>query len=405
MYKISLGDKQLVLGDSSETKPTSLTTGSQFLAMDTGDFYIFNGSAWNIKTNKVTVLSVADFPAPVAGVITLADNVTYLINGNVDIGTNVIVFGIRNAIVGKDRLNDKLVSQTTGTMMTIDSTTVPKLSMTFNEVTLSCPNGTLINAIKTSISFVQVSFASVKTFGNTADCPSTSFRACGINNITTGGLTFTGTCGTLRVLVNVISNNAGTLLSLGTATFTMALIDANVITVNATQTFLSGTTLGANMTGEGVVSSNALLGAGTFVSGITAQDLNWFFVNNQKTVNTKLNLAKGESLAESTNATTTYANKLSVTYTPYVATDFVLTWYYEYAQSNNNKGVEVRIQSDGVDVGNLLETNLNNGDYLSQSGFVVLPLTVAAHTFTLDFRENGGGTAKIRKARLRLVNG
>lgn len=47
-------------------------------------------------SHHVDVQSLADFPVPVANIITLDDNAAYLINGNVDISPNRIVCGIRN---------------------------------------------------------------------------------------------------------------------------------------------------------------------------------------------------------------------------------------------------------------------------------------------------------------------
>lgn len=51
-------------------------------------------------TNEVLIKSVDDFPTPIAGIITLEDDTAYLIDGDVDLGTNRIVCGDNNAIHG-----------------------------------------------------------------------------------------------------------------------------------------------------------------------------------------------------------------------------------------------------------------------------------------------------------------
>jgi hypothetical protein len=68
-------------------KPDSGLAGSWLLAGGAG-------------LNSVDVYSVADFPAPVAGVITLAASTRYLVHGHVDIGTNVITASAGSGLEG-----------------------------------------------------------------------------------------------------------------------------------------------------------------------------------------------------------------------------------------------------------------------------------------------------------------
>lgn len=143
-------------------------------------------------TGHIFVTQLADFPVPIGGVITLDDHIAYQISGTVDISPNRIVCGIRNAIIGTDRLNDILVSDTTGALITADSTTVAKLSVVVNTVTLQASSGSVFNMIQTSLS-VSESSPKGATLGTFADCGTVTFRQCGfINAFTTGGATFTG---------------------------------------------------------------------------------------------------------------------------------------------------------------------------------------------------------------------
>jgi len=82
-------------------KNTTSNSGTTF-GDDFGD--IFQG------LGLVLVKSLADFPTPVAGVITLVASTVYHIGGIVDIGSNRIVLAATNSIVGTSRLNDRLLA-------------------------------------------------------------------------------------------------------------------------------------------------------------------------------------------------------------------------------------------------------------------------------------------------------
>lgn len=69
-------------------------------------------------TNLVVVNSLSDLPAPVAGVITLVDNKTYLFQGVVNIGTNRIALGVSNTIIGIDKSSDGVLYTGTSSLFT-----------------------------------------------------------------------------------------------------------------------------------------------------------------------------------------------------------------------------------------------------------------------------------------------
>lgn len=265
----------------------------------------------------INIQSLADFPAPVAGVITLAADTTYQISGEVDLGTNRIVWGARSGIVGTNRVNDRLVYTGTGTMFTIASGAVVGF---FQEIGLRAPNGTLLDLSGASGALIDVAFGTIGTGGTIALSNSFSFsiRASSmVNAFTTTGFTFTGTStSALRIFDNLARGNVGTMFNLGTSIFTVIDIGRNVVDTSVGQTFVSGTTGGANVTAAGILVSNAFTGAGTGVSTITATDTNWFFGSNtgvtdsiEPVVQTALN-AKQATLVSATNIKT--INGLSV---------------------------------------------------------------------------------------------
>lgn len=225
--------------------------------------------------SPIPVNSVEDFPAPVAGVITLANDTTYQITGEVDIGTNRIVFGVRSGIRGENRVNDRIVSSTTDTMFTAASGAVVAF---FQEIGLRCPNGTLVDISGASVSFVDCNFASVLNGGTIALSGGFSFglrTSSAVSGFTNSGFTFSGsTTSACRIWDNLFTTNAGTLFALGSAVFNTISLSRNTVNSGAGQTFLSGT--GAtNVTASGQLSDNAFFGAGTAVSGIANTDTPW----------------------------------------------------------------------------------------------------------------------------------
>lgn len=407
IYAIATATGNLIFGTSLETKPDQVPVGSSFFDLDNGNLSQFNGSVWLPVNNHRNVRSLADFPAPVAGVITLADFTAYQINGLVDIGTNRIVCGIKNTVVGTDRQNDILVSSTPGNMFTMDSGVVPKLSLIFDNLTLRATAGAVFS-VSGGVNPAQLTLItttiSQSVSGGTMSNVALSIRTSSLSSaFSTNGFLFTGANSAITFRDSTAMNNAGTLFDITGTTFSVIRIGRNFISVSPGQPFLNAA--GAVLTTAGQMALNIITGAGTFITGFTADTAPWNFSNNAGIVNTSLTLARGESLAESANSTATFAVKLTVPFTPTLAQDFLVEWYAEFAQSNNNKGVEIRAQVDGANVGANLNTALNNNDYQSVSGFALLPLTATSHTFTLDFRQNGGGTAKIKNARLKITRG
>lgn len=77
-------------------------------------FYFWNGTKWlAVQTNATTrdnfvlVKTVSDFPAPVAGVITLAAGTTYELNGTISVSSKINLNGCY--LIGQDANNDRLI--------------------------------------------------------------------------------------------------------------------------------------------------------------------------------------------------------------------------------------------------------------------------------------------------------
>jgi hypothetical protein len=108
---------------------------------------IING----VKT--IEICALADFPTPIASVISLEKDTTYLIRGVVDILDNRLDIQVDNAaIVGDDRNKDILKASTlTGVMITVgaDVATVPtntEYNFTLDNIGLQAPLGKILEA-------------------------------------------------------------------------------------------------------------------------------------------------------------------------------------------------------------------------------------------------------------------
>lgn len=106
-------------------KEAIVTPASGLLVYDTdlGNFCYYNGSSWitleaNMgRDNYVLVKTLADFPAPSGGVITLVAGTMYEINGTISLGANKIDLN-GCEVTGGDSNNDKLNFTGTGALFT-----------------------------------------------------------------------------------------------------------------------------------------------------------------------------------------------------------------------------------------------------------------------------------------------
>lgn len=110
---------------TSVEKAAISSPANGLLVYDTtlGKFCYYNGSSWITleantgRDNYVLVKTLADFPAPSGGVITLVAGTMYEINGTISMGTNKIdINGCE--ITGGDSNNDKLNFTGTGALFT-----------------------------------------------------------------------------------------------------------------------------------------------------------------------------------------------------------------------------------------------------------------------------------------------
>lgn len=137
---------RIALNNVSSPAPLTAPVAEGTLVYSSGGtlpngYYYWNSTRWVMlrvaRDNYVLVKSAADFPAPVAGVITLVSGIEYEINGTVTLASSINLNGC--TVKGDDSGNDKLVYSGTGSLFSG--------SMTGNlrYLTLSAATGSVFN--------------------------------------------------------------------------------------------------------------------------------------------------------------------------------------------------------------------------------------------------------------------
>lgn len=234
---------------------------------------------------QVLVDSKSKLPAPVAGDITLAADTEYLFTGDVNIGTDRIILSDNTVIAALDSAIATLTYTGTGTMFTSTGN-----SNKLTRITISCANGTLFNIDGQGTGIFQMfdmTVAVVSTIG-TWTALSSQITNVAFGSITTNGLLFAGAHGIFLGTGDLFTITAGTLLDLGTATFDSFTFTSSFPNVGAAATMLSGATGSANVNAGGfaTLQDTLMVGAGTALSGISADDAQWQFIINSTIADT-----------------------------------------------------------------------------------------------------------------------
>ena len=266
----------------------TLEAGTNIALQDRGDHIeiSFNPTAGASKT--VVVSTIGDFPAAVAGVITLTPDTDYLIASDIST-TSRFVVAAPNTIRAASSQMVMLEYTGAGDMFT---GTDPNFKIV--NITVSAPNGNIYNTTSAGgagiVQMVESNIQDCQNIGTMNGNFITRFTNVAFENIIAGGLTFTGTHSILVVDVGVAFLGGGALIDLGTATFdTISIAGGNIASSAPGSVFLSGAAASANINvgGLGAVINNNGFGSGTALSGITTDDARWNFALNNNIPDTR----------------------------------------------------------------------------------------------------------------------
>ena len=239
---------------------------------------------------QVIVNVLADFPAPVSSVITLADDTEYLIGGNLSLGLNELVMGDDCSVKGIDSVSVTLTFTGTGDMFTITNKRAR-----ISSLTISCASGRFINFSDNTDTIFRVVDCSVScaTFGlfNSSGANGTTVRFTNVSPsaITSSGCTITGDWNTWLWEKSAVNMQGGILFNFGSATFDAILLDVILANLSAGTTLISGAAASANINagGTAVVTRMLTSGAGTILATISVDDALWTFFHNDDIADTR----------------------------------------------------------------------------------------------------------------------
>lgn len=226
-------------------------------------------------TDYVVVQSKSDLPTPSAGVITLADNTAYQINGTIALGTDHIKPGVSNVVFGLDKSNDGF--SYSGTNACITSTnqdvTIRNLFIVANGGSSSALDLSGDNTNNCEV--LDIIFNSCDSIGTMSGGFSVFvFRQnLLINNA--GGFTISGSSDDMFLTDNLFKGFTGTptFVTIGTGNYHTILISRNMFEADTGQTALNIATI--TFAGGGSILSNSFEDAGAYLTGIDANSTGW----------------------------------------------------------------------------------------------------------------------------------
>lgn len=250
-------------------------TWETFYQENTGFNSATGGSVAGLRTNYVLVKSKSDFPSPSGGVITLADNTLYEINGAISLGTDRLVFGTNNYIMGGNPFED-IISYTGS----LDMITGLNQDFVLQNITLTSASSHVLDI--TGGGNNKFKIESCIFNGGTAIG---DIKGGFLYQIIQGclfvgladGLNYTGDSNDVFIFDNFFAAFTGsaTLITINnTATYHTIFINRNMFESTASQTILD-IALGLTLQGGGLISGNSFEGDGTFLAGIDASSIGW----------------------------------------------------------------------------------------------------------------------------------
>lgn len=230
------------------------------------------------STKTVVVNQLSDLPAPIGGVITLADNTEYAVRNDVTTADRFFV-GDNCVISGSDAAVVNLVYTGTGVMFTSVNNT-----WRLKSITVTASTGTLLAISGTGAQIFQLTdaVAICDDLGDISGMAGMQFASLQAV-VVTKGLTFSGANGVMLVSGVLSTISIGTLFDLGTSIFDGVSISDCFSTLAAGTFFISGLANSGNINagGLGSVYNCRFFGAGTPLDTISLADKQWqFFIND-----------------------------------------------------------------------------------------------------------------------------
>jgi hypothetical protein len=234
--------------------------------------------------STISVQSKSDFPAAVAGVITLDGSKTYRIGGNINLGTDrIVTSGARliGSVSAPNTLTSTLTYTGTGVMITADG-----VDFVTGGLIYSCINGTFLDFL-TGAGSKYLKMFDCKVDSNTLgsiDNPHDAYIIyCELEAITNGFTVSGANIVEFKVDNTECDEIGGTAFDLGTSIIGKARFNACDSVLGNGEFFISGLAAGANFTNRLFISlcSFTVSGTGAVLENITVNDVNVATTDNE----------------------------------------------------------------------------------------------------------------------------
>lgn len=228
------------------------------------------------------IFQESDFPTPVAGVITLVDNTTYKISGNVPM-TNRLVMGVNTPVIGEISITSQLVYTGTDTFLTSIGHRIYFKDLA---VITTQPASTLIS--KTGVDFCTFRNYAIFTAGafGTIETDNDIIFSQGFMNLSGTGIKV-GPALTVSYFefsdARLIQNTANTPFDFSGAAIENLVINETQIVPLGNGPSITADAGSINITDIAQVRNNDFKmanGQAWLAGGLTVKDINWFFADN-----------------------------------------------------------------------------------------------------------------------------
>jgi hypothetical protein len=324
-----------------------------------------------VQGETVFVSSVSDFPAPVAGVITLVDSRTYFLTGNIDLLGARLVGGQNSVIIGGS--SENCVLSSTGL-----SAAVPLFSSAW-----SCParfmafsHGTALaldasgNANQ-AIDWFGINFLNCATIGTIANYGNVILTSMAWLN--SEGMTIDGSIGTVsldKCLVQSVSGTGLTVAATATISRRFRIFKSSVVAGALGTTGLDISTSASIPVESYQLDDVSFSGSGTHAAGVQYDDNKSLWINCkgvENSASTGLMTVTGNT-TETTIATQGVAVKAAG------STTFQTSVSQRFSHSNNRltyTGAITRRFRVAIVASMLATNNTRVGSYIAKNGVVV----------------------------------
>jgi hypothetical protein len=239
----------------------------------------------NVHNKYYFINTLNDLPTPSAGVITLADNVTYFFTTTVDLAGNRLVCGKNTTILGGSSENCRIKSTgLTGTPLISSSYSIPMRGITIEaDVALRLD----ASGSNEAIDWFGVNFTDCPTVGLIKNYSNVIMTDCAF--LESANCTFDGTIGTVGFVTCLFNGRSGqTIMKVsptGSITRRFRPIYSSFIALSG-ETALNVPT-GSIANAEGYILDTCnFSGGGTYLSGSNTGSLKSLFINNVGITNT-----------------------------------------------------------------------------------------------------------------------